>query len=199
MEIPVKAKVQCTDGPGGEATHVIVHPATKRITRLVVKEGRSPHVERLVPFRFVEDATAAQIRLRCSQQELSKMQTFLRTRFVETSSAYYGRGHADAQTIYTSPNFKKVKQENIPEDELAVDTDTRVRVTDGNVGRIDELMVDPASGSITHLMLRGGHMWAPKEVTVPISEVDRFGERAVYLRMSRAGIEALPAIAAQRR
>jgi hypothetical protein len=198
MEIPVRAKVQCADGPGGEATHVIVHPATKRVTRLVVREGRSPHVKRLVPFRFVEDATADQIRLRCTQQELSKMQTFLRTSFVENTPAYYGRSPADAQSIYTSPKFKKVKQENIPEDELAVDTDTRVRATDGSAGRIGELMVDPASGSISHLMLREGHLWAPKQVTVPISEVERIDDRAVYLRMSRAGIESLPAIAVRR-
>jgi hypothetical protein len=38
MEIPVRAKVQYADVLGGEATHVIVRPAAKRITCLVVKE-----------------------------------------------------------------------------------------------------------------------------------------------------------------
>jgi hypothetical protein len=54
MKVPIKARVQCTDGPGGEATHVVVHPVTEKVTRLVVSEAKSPHVERLVPFRFVE-------------------------------------------------------------------------------------------------------------------------------------------------
>jgi hypothetical protein len=190
MEIPVKAKVECADGPGGEATHVIVHPATKRVTRLVVKERRSPHAERLVPLRYVEDATADQIRLRCSQQELSKMQTFLRTELIETT-LWYG-GHA-------STDFKKVKRENIAEDELTLDTDTRVRAADGNMGRINELMVDPESGSITHLMMQEGHVWAPNGMTVPISEVERITEKVVYLKMNRAFIEALPTTAARRR
>jgi len=199
MEIPIGAKVLCTDGPGGEATHVIVHPATKTVTRLVVKERRSPHVERLVPFRFVKDATGGQIRLRCSQQELSRMQTYLKTSFVEVDYVQYERGFADPLTIYNSHKFGKVKIENITEDELAVDTNTRVESADGRVGRIDELMVDPTSGSITHLRVRKGHMWAPKEVMVPVSEVDRIGGRRIYLRMNRAGIEALPATAARGR
>ena len=66
MEIPIKARVQCTDGPGGEATHLVINPATMQVTRLVVKETKAPHVERLVPFKFVEDGDVSAIRLRCS-------------------------------------------------------------------------------------------------------------------------------------
>jgi len=47
-------------------------------------------------------------------------------------------------------------------------------------------------------MLREGHVWAPKEVTIPISEVDRIAEKIVYLKMSRANVEALPAISVRR-
>jgi sporulation protein YlmC with PRC-barrel domain len=190
MEIPIKATVQCTDGPGGEATHVVVNPAAKRVTRLVVKETRAPHVERVVPFKFVEEGATTEIRLRCSRQEMSKMKPFERTELVETDWSYDGKRATET---------KMVKHLNIPEGELAVDTHTPVRVTDGKAGNIGELVVDPASGSITHLQLRKGHVWAPKEVTVPISEVDRFGDRGVYLRMNRAGIKALPATAARRR
>lgn len=184
MEIPVRAKVQCTDGPGGEATHVIVHPTSKRVTRLVVRDARSPHVERLVPFKFVEGATASQISLRCSRQELSRMQAYTRTELVEPSWEYDERMPTGAT---------RVKRVNVPEDELTMDADTQVRVTDGKAGRIDELMVDPASGSITHLMLRKGPPWAPKAVTVPVTEVERMDGKAVYLRTNRAAIEALPA------
>jgi hypothetical protein len=190
MEIPIKATVQCTDGPGGEATHVVVHPDAMKVTRLVVRETKSPHVERLVPFKFVEEGATNEIRLRCSRQELSKMKSFVRTELVETAWSYDGRMPTET---------KKVKRLNIAEDELAVDTHTPVRVTDGKAGHIGELMVDLTSGSITHLRLRKGHKWAPKEVTVPVSEVDRIGDRGVHLRMNRASIEALPAAAAGRR
>lgn len=87
MEIPIKARVQCTDGPGGEATHVIVHPVMKKVTRLVVRETKAPHIERIVPFGFVEETAANQIRLRCSRQELSRMQPFVRTELVRETAA----------------------------------------------------------------------------------------------------------------
>jgi hypothetical protein len=198
MEIPIKAKVQCADGPGGEATHLIVHPATNKVTRLVIRDARSAHVERLVPFRLVEETTADGIRLRCSRQAMSRLQPFVRTEFVETPVPA-----ACAETPWSygrsAPiELRKVKRLNIAEDELALDSSTRVRVTDGKAGRIDELMVDPA-GAITDLLLRKGPAWAQEEVSVPISEVERIGNRAVYLRMSRSGVEALPAIAARRR
>jgi sporulation protein YlmC with PRC-barrel domain len=199
MEIPIRAKVQCSDGPGGEATHVIIRPATRTMTQVVVKEARSPHVERLVPFRFVKETTADQIRLRCSRQEMSNMQPFVRTELIEASVP---TGWVEAAWSYEGHmpiGITKVKRLNIAEDELAMDTDTRVRVTDGKAGRIDELMVDPASGSITDLLLRKGPVWAPRGVAVPMSEVDRIGERAITLRMDRAGMAALPAMAARRR
>lgn len=182
MEIPIKARVQCTDGPGGEVTHVIVHPATKRVTRVVVKEARSPHVERVVPFRYVEDAIVDQIRLRCSRQELSKMQTFLRTESIETTLWWHGRGPAE---------FEEVKRENIPDDELAMDANTPVKATDGDAGRIEKLRVDRASGSIIRLTLQEGRPWSPKQVTILRSEIDCFTDRAVYLKINRAAIEAL--------
>jgi len=189
MAIPIKARVQCADGPCGEVTHVIVHPATKKVTRLVVKETKSPHVERLVPLRFVEDTTANEIHLRCSRQELSRMKSFVRTELVKSWS-YDGRMPTET---------KKVKHLNIAEDELVMKAGTQVRATDGKVGRIDELMVDPDGGSLTYLVLREGPVWAPKVVTIPIAEVKQMDEKAVYLRTNRAGIETLPTAPGSRR
>jgi sporulation protein YlmC with PRC-barrel domain len=198
MEIAISARVQCTDGIAGEATHVILHPETKRITRMVVKDARAPHVQRLVPFKLVEDATSDQIFLRCTVQDLSRMQPFIRTEFVEKGAAYYGGTRPDVRQTYVNPQIKKVKRENISPDELAMVAGTRVKAADGNAGRLDEFVVEPESGSITHLMLREGHVWAPKEVTIPISEVDRIAEKIVYLRMKRANVAALPAIPVRR-
>ena len=198
MDIPIEAKVLCTDGPGGKATHVIVHPAKRRVTPLVVKEGRSPRIERLVPFRLVEDASAQQIRLRCSQQELSRLPTFLKTTLVESSPVQFEHGFAGPESI-CQYGFHRVKTKNIPEDELVMDADTKVRSADGPVGRLGELLVDPVTGSITHLGLRKGHIWAQREVMVPVSEVDRIGDRRVHLRMNQADIEALSATTVRRR
>ena len=37
-DIPIKARVACTDGPGGKSTHVIADPASGKLTHVVVKD-----------------------------------------------------------------------------------------------------------------------------------------------------------------
>ena len=56
---------------------------------------------------------------------------------------------------------------------------TWVRATDGKAGLIDRLLVDPMSGSLTHLVAGKEPMWASKAVPVPIAEARHIGEKAV--------------------
>jgi sporulation protein YlmC with PRC-barrel domain len=64
------------------------------------------------------------------------------------------------------------------------------------VGRVDEFLVDPENEHITHLVMREGHLWEQKEVTIPVSAIARVEEDAVYLKLDKASIEALPAVPA---
>jgi sporulation protein YlmC with PRC-barrel domain len=91
-----------------------------------------------------------------------------------------------------------IEHMHIPPGELAVRRGARVRATDGHVGRVDEFMVDPTNGHITHLVLREGHPWGQKDVTIPVSQIERIEENAVYLRLDKHSIEALPAIPVRR-
>jgi hypothetical protein len=89
--------------------------------------------------------------------------------------------------------------ERISPGELAVRRGARVRATDGRVGRIDEFLVEPESGQITHLVLREGHLWGQKVITIPISEIDHIDEKVVYLKVDKKSVEEMPAIAVKRR
>jgi hypothetical protein len=82
MDIPMKAKVQCVDGPCGHLTQVIINPTNRNITHVVVKEWQSPHTERLVPTRYLTETIGDVIRLRCSRHELSEMRSLVLTEFV---------------------------------------------------------------------------------------------------------------------
>ena len=90
--------------------------------------------------------------------------------------------------------YIKVELEHIPANELAIRRGTGVEATDGNVGHVDEFLVDPKNGQITHLVLREGHLWGQKDVTIPVSQIDHYDDRTVYLKLDKHGIEALPAI-----
>jgi sporulation protein YlmC with PRC-barrel domain len=69
-----------------------------------------------------------------------------------------------------------------------------VQARDGHVGRVDEFLVDPTNGHITHLIMREGHLWGQKNVTIPVSEIDHIDEDTVHLKMDKREIELLPAI-----
>ena len=71
---------------------------------------------------------------------------------------------------------------------------TTVKATDGDVGKVDEFLVDPRNDSISHLVLREGHLWGEKDVTIPVSEIDKINEDAIMLKLTKKEIELLPSI-----
>jgi uncharacterized membrane protein/sporulation protein YlmC with PRC-barrel domain len=91
-----------------------------------------------------------------------------------------------------------VEEERIPVGELAVRRGTRVAATDGQVGKVGELLVDPTSEHITHLVLLEGHLWGKKEITLPVSAIDRLEDDTVYLKLDKRAVELLPAIPVKR-
>jgi sporulation protein YlmC with PRC-barrel domain len=201
MDIPVNAQVKCADGPCGRCTHVVLNPTTEDVTYLVVKEEHFPHTERLVPVRWVMETTPELIRLRCAGDKVAELQPFIATEYIKVDIPGYEGGPCMMEP-YVVPEAKWVAMEHecLLPGELAVRRGTQVEATDGHVGRVDEFLVNPANGyNITHLILREGHLWGQRDVTIPVSEIDRMGEDTVHLKMDKRSIEALPAIPVRRR
>jgi sporulation protein YlmC with PRC-barrel domain len=186
MDIPIDAKVRCSDGLVGRSTLVIINPTTKKVTNVVVRGRKDPHTERLVPIRYVVEAGDDLIRLSCTRHELSKMREFVRTEFVQADLPdYEDFGHIDPYMLhaYVVPRMIAKKHQAIPRGELGIRRGARVKTTDGMVGRVDEFVVEPASGDITHLVMRDGHLWEQEEVTIPMPAIDRIETNTVYLKL----------------
>jgi sporulation protein YlmC with PRC-barrel domain len=77
---------------------------------------------------------------------------------------------------------------------LALRRGAKVRATDGRIGQVDEFLVDPETGYITHLVLREGLPWDKKHITIPLSDVERIEEDTVYLKLDKNSVRALPSI-----
>jgi sporulation protein YlmC with PRC-barrel domain len=88
----------------------------------------------------------------------------------------------------------EVEEERVLEHQVAINRRTRVEATDGEVGRVGQLMVEPGSGHITHLVLNEGLPWDRKAVAVPAAYIDRLGEGTVHLKLDRQSVAALPAV-----
>jgi sporulation protein YlmC with PRC-barrel domain len=200
MDIPVDAQVFCTDGLCGRSTYVVLNPATEAVTQLVVKEQERPHQEILIPVTAVTATTPDSINLSYTRAEIAHLQPFIEKEYVRVdiprpvSGIFYMKPYVYPD-VYTQP----VKHEAIPADELAVRRGAVVRATDGQVGHVDEFLVDPETDHITHLVLREGHLWGQKDVTIPVTAIERIEDDTVHLKIDKRAIEALPTIPVQRK
>jgi sporulation protein YlmC with PRC-barrel domain len=204
MDVSVNADVQCADGLCGRSAYIIVDPVVKKVTHVVVREKSLPHAEYLVPLDLVVESTPDLIRLRCARDELRMQESFTELEFIERDPLYLGDEFDMDEGLLMWPHVAPedmtipVEYERVPPGELAVRRGTHVNARDGRIGRVDEFLVDPANGHITHLVLREGHLWGQEDVTIPISEIARVEEDTVYLKLDKQGIEALPKIQIRR-
>jgi uncharacterized membrane protein len=195
-EIHLGAKVECTDGPAGQATRIIVDPGTLQVAHYIVREKKRPHTERIVPVDQIEKATAGMINLRCSLAELAEMKPFVITQYRPVDVPTY-EGDMFYRQKYPRAVMMDVQQEMTPQGMVAVRQGDRVEASDGLVGKVDQLLIDEDNGEITHFVLREGHAWGDRDVILPVSVVNAVRKGTVYLSLDRETIAAMLAIPAR--
>jgi sporulation protein YlmC with PRC-barrel domain len=195
MDIPVDVEVKCCDRNCGRSTYIVLNPVTKKITHLVVKQREFPHTERLVPVALMAESTPRVIRLRCDAPDLEDMDEFFETQFIRLKRTHIVDGsYLMWPYAFTTEDYVPENHEQIPIDELAIRRGARVEARDGQVGRVDEFIVDRQSEHITHLVMREGHLWGQRDVTIPVSYIKRIDDDAVYLNIDKASVAELPVV-----
>ena len=206
MKILLDAVVHCSDGKGGDSVGLVLYPLTKVATHLVVDTKGLGRHEVLLPLDLVVDHPPKHMEVRCTREDLSRMQPLLRKVHVEEE----GLDTMDAQAMAgavqhggtgfqdfsfaggSSPDM--VKTMAIPKGTLVVRHGIPIRAIDNTVGKAEEFSVDPQSGEITFVVLKEGHLlyMLKKEIPVPADQIDRIGEETVFLKLTKAELEQLP-------
>jgi sporulation protein YlmC with PRC-barrel domain len=200
MDIPIHAAVKCADEVCGHTTHIILNPTNDVVTHVVVRRSDFPGEEVLVPVSMIVDSTPDEVRLRCTREDLDNMQSFVKLEFIEPALPMtMGQGYMMWPYAMPEEGIATLREEQIPPDELAVRRGTPVEASDGHVGHVDEFLIDPASEGITHLVLREGHLWGKRDVTIPVTQIDHIDDLAVHLKLSKRQVEALPTVPIRRR
>jgi hypothetical protein len=199
MDVSVNAKVSCADGPCGHSILVIIKPTSREITHVVVSNDTQPEIEYLVSIDHIVESTPLKILLNCSRADLLIMPVFAKAEFIPSDMAGFS-GSSYMMWPYYAPLISYItpEMEHIPADELAIRRGARVRASDGSVGKVDEFLIDPGNDQITHLVMREGHLWGQKSVTIPVGQIDRFEDNTVYLKLNKQEIEKLPTIPIKR-
>ena len=208
-DIPLNVKVNCLDGNCGRSSHVIIDPSNQSVTYLVVQNNNFLDSSmRLVTWDKIVATTHKSIQLNCTLRELAAMEKFTKIHYLDRDSAEYSAFSLPATEIFDEldPYFMMpdvyadsicaipVVEECIPAGEIAVRCKADVEAIDGHVGRLDELVIDPHDGHITGLVVRKGHFWQRKELTLPVKAIAQIDEYVVRLNLDRKTVESLPAV-----
>jgi hypothetical protein len=189
MPLMIGAEVSCTDGACGKVSRVVVDPAVA-VTHLVVDRQ---YQGRLVPLGLV-DAVAGGLRLRCTITEFENLQP-ADTTVLPQGSFEDPRWGRDVLGL-SRPGVPSlpVTYENLPFAEVAVRGGEHVHATDGDIGHVRGLVIDPASHQVTHVLLGEGHVFGRKQVAIPTGAVTGVGEEGIRLTITKQQVHDLPPV-----
>jgi sporulation protein YlmC with PRC-barrel domain len=208
-EFTIGAEVSCSDGDCGKLRRVVVDPIARAVTHLVVEPKDREGLARLVPLDLV-DATAGEIRLRCTVAAFEQLDSAEETQFIPGSSGYaaYGPGQVVSMPYYglgggigvpgamdvdLAGVSQTVTYDKVPLGEVDVRRGEHVHATDGDIGRVQGLVIDPADRHVTHVLLQEGHLWGRKEVAIPISAVTGVDD-GIRLNVTKHQVQDLPPV-----
>jgi sporulation protein YlmC with PRC-barrel domain len=83
--------------------------------------------------------------------------------------------------------------DRVPDGDVDVRRGQPVHATDGHIGRVKGLVIDPADYHVTHVLLDEGHLWGKKEVAIPISAVSDVAD-GVRLNITKDAVRDLPPV-----
>ncbi|HEX4016210.1 MAG TPA: PRC-barrel domain-containing protein [Frankiaceae bacterium] len=204
----IGAKVRCSDGACGKLLSVVVDPVARVVTHIVVEPEHRWGLGRLIPLKDVAgtDGAANVVQLRCTLAEFDRYESAEETEFLSEDGSEWGY----AGNILTLPYYglsttglddfggnapQPIVYDKLPVGEVAVRRGQPVEATDGRIGKVQGLVIDPADGHVTHVLLQEGHLWGRREVTLPISAVESVGgDGGVRLTLSKDDVDRLPPV-----
>jgi sporulation protein YlmC with PRC-barrel domain len=212
-QFTIGSEVQCSDGVCGELRRVVVDPVSRTLTHLVVEPKHQQRAGHLVPVELV-DPEARELVLQCTTAEFEALQDAEETRFLPGANGewgyeqeqmlswpYYNLGAgpnglptgAGAVDVDTTPDPMVASYERVPAGEVQVRRGEHVFATDGAIGRIQGLVVDPTDHHVTHVLLDKGHLWGQKRVAIPIGSVLNVDD-GVRVSLTKDQVRDLPPV-----
>jgi sporulation protein YlmC with PRC-barrel domain len=189
----------CSDGYRGEVLAVVVNRNDGTATHVVVEPKGRSGLARLVPFDLV-DATTGQVKLRCTEAEFERLDAAEQT-LAEFTLGYQvpvqllppgwrdaGGPTTEGGTIMRIPEKETI--DIVPPGEVEERRGDRVHATDGDIGQVRGLRIDPDSRQVTHVLAREGHV-LHKDVAIPFDTVTGFDD-GIHLSITKQQVGDLP-------
>lgn len=199
----IGSSATCSDGPCGTVSRIVVDPVALQLTHLVVEPQHRSGLGRLVPLDLVQPGLDG-VQLHCTLDQFDALPHAEENDFLPGGSGY---ADYEAHELYYWPYFgieggpdpvtanasAIVTHDTLPPGEVGVRRGDRVHASDGEIGKVEGLVVDPDHGHVTHVLLQEGHLWGRKDVAIPIAVVQRMAD-GITVNMTKHEIGELPAV-----
>jgi sporulation protein YlmC with PRC-barrel domain len=199
----------CSDGFDGRLMAVVIDPAARTVTHLVVEPRGRAGLARLVPLDLT-DASGGEVRLHCTAAEfrhLAPAEEIL-AEFVPGYTVpvqllppgWLGAGGPilDGSTAGPLRTPSQAVTDVFPPGDVEERRGDHVHATDGAIGRVHAVRVDSGSRRITHVVIGEGHLRGRKDVAIPARQITGF-EDGIRLSITRQQVRELPPVAAAMR
>jgi sporulation protein YlmC with PRC-barrel domain len=212
-EFDIGSEVACSDGVCGDLTRVVMDPVARAITHLVVEPRHGHGSGHLVPIDRVASTEPGLVRLACTKAQFGAFERAQDSELLpaekeqmgyqpgQVLSLPYYELHLGSVGLVGLPQAHAhgrlaphiAAYDHVPLGEVEVRRGEHVHATDGPIGRVKGLVIDPSDHHVTHFLLDEGHLWGQKTVAIPIGAVTRVGD-GVRLSLAKDEVRDLPPV-----
>lgn len=210
MHLRLDAHVETTDGLHGTLADVVLDPAKRSVTHVVVRAGDPDPAARLVPLQLVAGGAdrGSALSLTCTAAQFEQLDSIQGYAYLpvderpEPDSEWdvgvedvvmmpsYQGADLGVYTAELDPNVG-VTYDRVPKGEVELRHSSVVASSDDHeVGSVDTVVVE--DGRITQVVVEKGILWWHRIVTVPIDSVATLETNAVTLKLAKAEFGKLP-------
>ncbi len=211
-EYVIGTPVVCSDGACGALRRVVIDPVARAITHLVVEPEHRKGCGHLVPIDLVSAAGETEIRLTSSLHEFHLLEDAEESEYISGAagdwnyeqdamlSLPYSAGLGSAGIGSMGTGLGKTGsgphafiEDKVPVGEVDIRRGDSVHATDGEIGHVAGLVIDPADHHVTHVLLDEGHLWGAKRVAIPIGVVTKV-DVGVRVTLTKDEVKDLPPV-----
>jgi osmotically-inducible protein OsmY/sporulation protein YlmC with PRC-barrel domain len=199
LEFKVGVPVEAVDGPIGHLRQVVLNPGDGQVTALVVRRKGLPARDYVVPVDAVEEASDDVIELKLTRDGLEAQPLFQPERYIAPTARV--SGYLPSQALFSLLGGQEHKRGSLQEasegrpgtgDSAAViRAGQKVVATDGQVGKVDRVLVDSATRRATHFTVKKGLLFH-KDIMVPVEWIAEYRPDVIKLGVDKAELEHLP-------
>ena len=195
-EFKIGVPVEADFGPIGRLRQVVLNPGDGRVAALVVRRPGLPARDVVLPVEAVEEASDDVIRLKPIRGLEQTQPLIQRERYIAAPSG--AGGYTSDQALYSlvgrgrPTGSEQATEGQLGSPAMVIRAGERVVATDGEVGRVEHVLVDSASRRATHFTVRKG-LLLRKDIMVPVEWIAEWQPDVIKLGVDKATLERLPA------